>query len=237
MATARVLQLLPELLDVNGDGQNALVLARRAGWAGFPAEVTTDPGVRPAVIVAGSGVDADLPRVRELLAPLEERLREWVDDGVPLLAVGTGFEVLSTEIGLGPDTASIAGAGIFPGRAHPLGSRVAGDLVVDTEAGRLVGFENHERGWSGDAGALGSVVHGTGNGAGAEGAHSGAAWGTHLHGPVLAKNPELADILLRAAFGAGYRADDERTLRVDAIARQAREAVLRKLQLAPGAPG
>src|SRR5690606_23209814 len=143
------------------------------------------------VVVVGSGVGADLPRVRELLAPLEERVREWVDDGVPLLAVGTGFELLSAEVRREQDVEAIAGLGIFPGRAHPLCSRVTGDLVVDREAGRLVGFENHSRGWSGDAGVLGPVVHGTGSGAGAEGERSGTAWGTHLHGPVLAKNPEL----------------------------------------------
>ena len=55
----------------------------------------------------------------------------------------------------------------------------------------------------GESAPLGTVVAGRGNGAGLpiEGAVSGHVLGTYLHGPVLARNPDLSDLLLRWATG------------------------------------
>jgi CobQ-like glutamine amidotransferase family enzyme len=225
--TARILQLFPDLLDVNGDAQNALVLAQRLLWSGIDAEIVTEPTKTPDLIVVGSGVDTGLAEQAARLRGVAARLIEWVDGGVGLLAVGTGFELLSTRVG------ELEGIGIFDGVAAPLATRATTDLVIDSAFGRLVGFENHSRGWSGDAGVLGSVVHGTGNGAGAEGARSGTAWGTHLHGPVLAKNPVFADAILAAVI-SGYSPDHERMRFADAAAEGARNAVLAKLKLTSG---
>lgn len=224
--TVRILQLFPDHLDVNGDAQNALVLAQRLHWSGTDAEIVSDPARRPDLIVVGSGVDVDLAPLAERLRPLRDRLHEWVDAGVGLLAIGTGFELLSVRV------ADHDGIGIFDGVADPLASRATDDLVVDTALGRLVGFENHARGWSPGAGAetLGTVVAGHGNDGRTEGARRGSAWGTHLHGPVLAKNPLLADAILRAAV-AGYTADDDRIRFVDAAAEVARRATTVKLKL------
>jgi CobQ-like glutamine amidotransferase family enzyme len=55
-----------------------------------------------------------------------------------------------------------------------------------------------------DAAPVGRVKRGVGNGAGggAEGAVQGRVIATSLHGPVLARNPELADLLLGWVGGA-----------------------------------
>ena len=64
----------------------------------------------------------------------------------------------------------------------------------------LTGFENHGGVTTVGPGAapLARVVHGVGNGGGdrTEGAWAGRVVGTYLHGPVLARNPALADLLL-----------------------------------------
>ena len=90
---------------------------------------------------------------------------------------------------------------------------------------RLSGFENHSGVSSlGDATALGVVVAGRGNGAGVpvEGAFEGHVLGTSLPGPVLARNPDLADLLLGWATGAPIEtgADDaaELGLRAERLA-------------------
>ena len=224
--TVRILQLFPDLLDVNGDAQNALVLAQRLRWSGIDAELTSEPDATPDLVVVGSGVDTALTEQAARLRGVAARLIEWVDGGVGLIAVGTGFELLSTRVG------DIEGIGIFDGVASPLAARATTDLVVDTPLGRLVGFENHARGWT--AGArptpLGTVVTGHGNDGRTEGARSGNAFGTHLHGPVLAKNPMLADALLGAVV-AGYAPDDERIRFADAAAEGARNATLAKIRL------
>ena len=70
----------------------------------------------------------------------------------------------------------------------------------------LTGFENHRGGTvlGPDASPLASVVKGAGNrlGDGVDGAVQGSVIATYLHGPCLARNPELADLLLSRVVGA-----------------------------------
>ena len=68
---------------------------------------------------------------------------------------------------------------------------------------RLTGFENHQGVTQIGPGArpLARVTLGVGNGDGTEGAHAGRVLGTYLHGPALARNPGLADLLLSWAAG------------------------------------
>jgi CobQ-like glutamine amidotransferase family enzyme len=227
--SVRILQLFPDVFDVNGDAQNALVLAQRLRWAGIDAEIATEATQTPDLIVVGSGVDTGLAEQAVRLRGVAPRLIEWVDGGVGLLAVGTGFELLSTRVG------DLEGIGIFDGVAAPLAARATTDLVVDSAFGRLVGFENHARGWTPGARPtpLGTVVAGHGNDGRTEGARTGNAWGTHLHGPVLAKNPVFADAILAAVI-SGYTPDDDRIRFADAAAEGARNATLAKLKLTSG---
>jgi CobQ-like glutamine amidotransferase family enzyme len=228
--SADVLALFPELTDVNGDAQNALVLARRAQWAGEDVSVVGLPiGGRPAgtptVIVLGSGVDAALPRLRDALESLRGPLTEWLDAGVPLLAVGTGMELLGSSLEL--TDRELEGLGVLPGVSRALPQRVAGDLVVRTHEGVLVGYENHGRAFHLDPGAVpfGTVLTGAGDG-GTDGVRHGSIVGTRLHGPVLAKNPALADALLAAAFGRAVVPDGEQVRAADAAAARIRQSLL-----------
>jgi CobQ-like glutamine amidotransferase family enzyme len=231
--TAAILALFPEVTDVNGDAQNALVLARRAEWAGedavvVPVALGAVPDVEPAAIVLGSSVDSALPRIREALLVLLPRLSAWLDAGVPLLAVGTGVEVLGSRIDLGNGSV-VEGVGILPGSAAPLAIRVTDDLVVDADEGRLVGYENHARGFRLDAGvqALGRVVSGVGDGRGVDGVRHGSVLGTRMHGPVLAKNPALADALLARAFGRPVVPVSDQAKAADAAAAAIRVRLLK----------
>jgi len=244
-----ILSMLPGLLDLNGDAQNALVLAQRARWAGHAARVDAfapgDPAPAiPDIVVVGSGAETGIPLALEAMRGIRNRMNDWVRSGVPLLAVGTGMEMLSDEIELSHG-GSLAGLGILPGRAVRREARVSDDIVIDSEFGRLVGYENHVRGFALPDGArpFGTVIRGVGNGdrdaaAGAvsrvrtEGIRVDNAMGTHLHGPLLAKNPEVADFLLRATtIGDRY---DARTVpggRVDDSARAARNLIAARLGL------
>lgn len=226
-----VLALLPELTDVNGDAQNALVLARRAQWAGLEADVQRlhvgeSYSGTPLAVVLGSTTDPTLPRLLAALADLRAPLTDWIAAGVPVLAVGTGLEALSRSVRL-PD-GRLDGLGLVPGEAEPLAARVAGDLVVHAQEGELVGYENHSRGLRLDPGvaALGTVVRGVGDGWGVDGVRVGSLLGTRLHGPVLAKNPALADAVLAVAFGHPVVPAGEQAAAADAAAARIRTALL-----------
>jgi len=234
--TLTIVTLAPSLLNTNGDSENARVLACRAEWAGLeasviPVESAADLPARIDAIIVGSGNDSSLERAREVLLGVQSNLRAWATEGVPILAVGTGWELLSWGIEF-VDAAPVEGLGILPGRAVPHDGRITGDLVVShPRFGVLVGFENHAREYCGAEGSpLGRVRTGHGNGrsSGQEGVVMGAVYGTHLHGPVLAKNPTFADHLLglmceRAAVP--YR-PGERTRQADGYAADARAVLL-----------
>ncbi|HWH15509.1 MAG TPA: hypothetical protein VNT51_12255, partial [Miltoncostaeaceae bacterium] len=87
-------------------------------------------------------------------------------------------------------------------------TRLIGDLVIEADLGdathRVVGFENHAGRTQVGPGArpLGRVVHGHGNNDrdGGEGAVRDRVIGTYLHGPLLPKNPWLADQVLSWAL-------------------------------------
>ena len=236
--TLTIVSLLPSLQNTNGDAENAAVLAARAGWAGLDARVVAvehaaDLPAQVDAVVLGSGTDASLAAVRERLLGLHDELRRWGTEGVPILAVGTGWELLSWGVERA-DGSTVEGLGILAGRAVPRDGRVAGDLVVKAGGGLglLIGFENHARDYVGaEASPLGRVQAGSGNGRGSgqEGVRMGDVIGTHLHGPVLAKNPRLADAILErmcARAGLAYE-PGEQTAVVDAYAEAARAAQLR----------
>ena len=234
--TLTIVSLLPRLQNTNGDAENARVLATRARWAGLDAEVVDVESAaqlpaRVDAIVLGSGSDSSLDESRELLLTMHDEFRRWGTEGVPILSIGTGWELLSWGIELASGR-SVEGLGILPGRSVPRANRVTGDVVVKSPRfGMLVGFENHARDYVGaEASPLGRLRAGHGNGrdSGQEGAVMGDVYGTHLHGPVLAKNPVFADRLLEtraSRAGLEYVAGEQSRV-VDAYASVARAAQL-----------
>ncbi|WP_136707046.1 cobyric acid synthase [Agromyces sp. H66] len=234
--TLTIVALLPAYQNTNGDSENAAVLRRRAEWAGLEARVVAvdtreQLPARVDAVVLGSGSDSSLEQSRGRLLTMHDELRTWGTEGVPILAVGTGWELLSWGIER-PDGSSVEGLGILPGRAVPAPARITGDLVVASPRfGTLVGFENHAREYVGAEGSpLGRVRSGVGNsrGSGQEGVVMGSVIGTHLHGPVLAKNPAFADHLLGVAAERASLAYEPgpRAAMVDEYATAAREAQL-----------
>ena len=99
--------------------------------------------------------------------------------------------------------------GLLDATTSPQDARTIGELVSKPLlAGltqRLTGFENHRGGTVlGRAAApLSAVVKGAGNrrGDGFDGAVQGSVFATYMHGPCLARNPELADLLLSKVVG------------------------------------
>ncbi len=215
-SAVRIALLFPELLGTYGDGGNAVVLTQRLRWRGIDAELVRVPVVDPVpascdVYVLGGGEDAPQTLATERLA--DGGLQTAVDAGSVVFAVCAGFQILGRSF-TGADGAQQPGLGVLDCMTRPKGSRQIGELVVQPTAldlPRLTGFENHggitELGT--DATPLGSVLVGSGNGTGGvEGVLTGKVVGTYLHGPALARNPALADLLLSWVVGALDPIDD-----------------------------
>ncbi len=212
--------LYPELLGTYGDGGNATVLARRLEWRGLAAEVVEVTAGEPAprscdVYLLGGGEDGPQTlAARELSA--SRALHAAVEGGAAVLAVCAGFQLLGSTF-VGPDGAAHEGLGLLDvATARGDGNRRVGEIVVvpDPELGfpELTGYENHACVTALGAGvrALGKVTvgHGNDSGDGTEGAVRGRIVGTYLHGPVLARNPALADHLLSWVVGPLEPLDD-----------------------------
>ncbi|MCX7522432.1 hypothetical protein OSC27_09095 [Microbacterium sp. STN6] len=224
----QLVELYTRHLAINGDMGNTLVLTERARLAGIDVEVTRyNPGdelpEQVDLVTMGSGPSSALRAVADDVARIAGTVRGWVDSNVPFLAIGGGYQLSGTSItGLGAEP--IEGLGVFDAVTDAAASRaVTACFVVDSDLGRLVGIENHGSVTALGAGerALGRAVTGRGNdGGGFEGARAHEAIGTHMHGPMLAMNPAVADHMLSvaaAAHGLEYVTNDAHA-RLDTLA-------------------
>lgn len=208
--TVRLGHLYPAEMNIYADRGNIAVLARRLEWRGMALEVTPlevgdplEPGAHDLYYLGG-GQDRDQAVVaRDLVATKAEGLHRAAESGAAMLAVCGGFQLAGHGY-TGVDGERMPGAGLLDLDTVAGDTRLIGDLVIDAEVEgareRVVGFENHAGRTRLGAGArpLGRVVHGHGNNGedGYEGGVQRRVIGTYLHGPLLPKNPWLADLLL-----------------------------------------
>jgi lipid II isoglutaminyl synthase (glutamine-hydrolysing) len=205
----RVVTVYPDLLGTYGDRGNGLVLERRAALRGIDVELCEVPSdatvPRADLYCVGGGEDGPQQLAVERLER-DGMLQRAVDDGAVVLAVCAGVQVLGRSFP-GADGARCDGLGLLGVDTVGGTTRAVGEVLVEAAdpPGRLTGFENHAGRTVRDegVGALGRVVVGTGNGDGTDGALDGRIVATYLHGPVLARNPALADLLLALAIGEG----------------------------------
>jgi CobQ-like glutamine amidotransferase family enzyme len=211
----RVGHLYPDYLNIYADRGNIAVFARRAAWRGHELDVDAigmdDPVVPGAhdLYYVGGGQDREQLLVAENLAAKAAPLTEAVvDGGAALLAVCGGYQLLGRGY-RGFHGEDMPGVGLLPLETFAGERRMIGDVLLECElepgARRtLAGFENHAGRTRLDQGAepLGRVVAGFGNDgeSGFEGCRVGRAIGTYLHGPLLPRNPWLADWLLEQAL-------------------------------------
>jgi CobQ-like glutamine amidotransferase family enzyme len=214
----RIVSLFPALLGTYGDGGNAIVLAQRCRWRGIPADVITvdlgdDIPAAGDVYLMGGGEDsAQMAAASALVtAAAMSSLAKALSGGAQLLAVCAGLQLAGTSF-LSASGVRTRGLGLLDLSTERLATRAVGEVLADPPPDLglppLSGFENH-----GGHTVLGSGVRplavvrsGVGNGpdgAGGpatEGALSDNVVATYLHGPVLARNPALADLLLARAM-------------------------------------
>jgi lipid II isoglutaminyl synthase (glutamine-hydrolysing) len=205
----RVGHLYPDYLNIYADRGNIAVLAQRAAWRGHELHVDgigmgdqIVPGGHDLYYVGG-GQDREQLLVAENLALKAQPLIDAVHGGAALLAVCGGYQLLGRGY-KGFHGEEMPGVGLLPLETVAGERRMIGDVLLETELGPIAGFENHAGRTYLDEGAepLGRVVSGFGNDgrSGYEGCRLLRAIGTYLHGPLLPRNPQLADWLLAQAL-------------------------------------
>lgn len=209
----RIGLVLPDVMGTYGDGGNAVVLRQRLLMRGVAAEIVEITLAEPVpdsldLYTLGGAEDyAQRLATRHLL---EHRgLQRAAAHGAPVLAICAAIQVLGHwyETSAGE---RVEGVGLLDVTTSPQPQRTIGEVVstplIDGLSQPLTGFENHRGGTVlGDAARpLAAVVKGAGNrlGDGVDGVVQGSVIATYLHGPCLARNPELADLLLSRVVGS-----------------------------------
>ncbi|PPJ28392.1 glutamine amidotransferase [Nocardia nova] len=211
-STVRIGLVLPDVMGTYGDGGNALVLRQRLRMRGIDAEIVEitleDPVPETLDIYTLGGAEDSAQRLATRHLQRYPGLQRAAAKGVPVLAICAAIQVLGNwyETSAGE---RVDGVGLFdvttaPQRVRSIGEVATTPLLAGLSQ-PLTGFENHRGGTTlgADATGLGRVTKGVGNGVGdgLEGVVQGSVIGTYMHGPALARNPELADHLLTRALG------------------------------------
>jgi len=208
----RVCHLYPEHLNIYADRGNIAVLRSRCEWRGIDfAAVGCGPGdplPEADLYYVGGGQDRDQLLIEDDLVGRAGGLRAAIADGAWMLAVCGGYQMLGHYY-RGHQGDEIRGTGLVDLVTEAGPTRMIGNISIDCELRpgepmTVVGFENHAGRTRLGEGVrpLGRVLHGHGNNGrdGGEGVHTGRTIGTYIHGPLLPKNPALADHLIGAAL-------------------------------------
>jgi CobQ-like glutamine amidotransferase family enzyme len=205
-----IVHVYPELLGTYGDRGNALALMHRAAGRGVVGRIIDvgidDPLPRHGdIYLLGGGEDsAQLLAARSLLA---DPRAGTVLGSRPTLAVCAGLQLLAQRFDDAQECPH-RGLGLLDVICRRLPHRAVGEVVAEPQdlpgVPTLTGFENHggTAVFGPAARPLARVITGVGNGdLRWEGAVEGSILATYLHGPVLIRNPALADLLLSKVLG------------------------------------
>ncbi len=211
-STIRIGLVLPDVMGTYGDGGNASVLRQRLRLRGIAAEIVeitlADPVPDSLDLYTLGGAEDYAQRLATKHLIRYPGLQRAAAHGAPVLAICAAIQVLGhwyeTSAGERVDGVGLIDLTTSPQSARTIGELVSAPLLAGLTA-PLTGFENHRGGTVlGDAASpLGRVKKGAGNraGGGIDGAVQGSVVATYMHGPCLARNPELADALLSKVVG------------------------------------
>jgi CobQ-like glutamine amidotransferase family enzyme len=213
----RLVWVYPDLLSTYGDRGNLLILARRADLRGLPVEcveVRSDQALPSDgdVYLLGGGEDGPQSLAAQRLIA-DGGLHRSVDRGAVIFAVCAGYQLLGTSF-FAKGT-QVAGLELLDLQSDRGPTRAVGELAgeIDPRLGLppLTGFENHGGRTRLGPGVypLARVTTGVGNDGETEGAWRGKILGTYSHGPALARNPAMADLLLEWATGTRLEPIDD----------------------------
>jgi CobQ-like glutamine amidotransferase family enzyme len=232
-----LVHLYPREMSIYGDLGNTRCLAARIRRHGYEVAVHQHhPGMPfpadPHLLMGGGGQDSGQSRVEADLAVIADRLRDLAAAGVPMIMICGMYQMFGHAF-ITTEAVQLPGLGILDVTTRGQSARMIGGIVLDTDFGEVVGFENHSGATVLGPGQapFGWVRAGHGNNGtdGTEGARTGNVIGSYLHGPLLPANPRVADGLIAAAAQVATGAPFEPGVVDDSVADIARTRQARRL--------
>ena len=220
----KILYLYPDMLELYGDYGNIQVLKYRIESRGYKAIIDrysigdTAPNFNVYDIVfAGGGADNEQSILAEDLVKYKDNIKEAVENGVFFLLICGAYQLFGKYY-KGVEGNIIPGLEVFdyytvanPDRKK----RCIGNIVIDANLNNLktkvIGFENHGGQTFDISNSFGTVLFGNGNkfGDSEEGFFRSNVIATYLHGPLLSKNPELCDYIIKYCLDRKYNENIE----------------------------
>lgn len=207
-----ICHLYPDLLNVYGDLGNILILKHRCEKRGINVNIINlsldEPFMKDEydIVFFGGGQDYEQSIVsRDLTGEKRDAIRDYIEDGKVFLSICGGYQLLGKYYSA-PNGEKLDGLNILDLYTEGGDNRFIGNTMIHNEDFNetYVGFENHSgRTYLGEGlKPLGKCITGYGNNGedGMEGCIYKNTYGSYFHGPLLSKNPEFADRLIKNAL-------------------------------------
>lgn len=219
MKELKILYLYPDILELYGDYGNIQVLKYRLEQRGFKALITPySIGDNPPdfksydLVFAGGGADKEQNILAQDLIKYKEIIKEAIESGTFFLLICGAYQLFGKYY-KDVDGNIIQGLEIFDYYTEAINDRTKrciGNTVIETNLNgnttKIIGFENHGGQTFNVTSPFGNVLYGYGNKFedNKEGFFLPNVIATYLHGPLLSKNPELADYIIKYCLDRKY---------------------------------
>lgn len=243
MKEIKILYLYPDMLELYGDYGNIQILKYRIESRGFKAIIDTysiedeKPDFSSYDLVfAGGGADNEQSILSKDLVQYKEDIRQAVENGVFFLLICGAYQLFGKYY-KGVEGDIIPGLEVFNyyTEANPdRKCRCIGNIVIEAnlngKSTKIIGFENHGGQTFNISQPFGKVLFGNGNKFGdtEEGFFQKNVIATYLHGPLLSKNYELTDYIIKYCLERKYKENIELEPLNDKFENLCREQLLNK---------
>lgn len=243
MKELNILWMYHDLMDLYGDKGNIQVLKTRTERRGIRCSVTACTIGEPAdatdydLFFLGGGADHEQTLIYEDLLSRRGNIAQALAEGTAFLLICGGYQLFG-QYYKDQDGKVIDGLGFFDyyteatTRDHRCIGNIAVQVNMDGCTFNAVGFENHGGQTKNVSTPLGKVLKGHGNtyNGGYEGFVNDTVLATYMHGPLLPKNPQIADLVIKRALKKRYGETELEALD-DTLEDKAREVMLKRLRV------
>lgn len=235
----KILYLYPDLLDLYGDSGNIEVLKYRTQKRGMKCIIDTysileeKPNFEDYnLIFMGGGADREQTILSKDLMKYKDDIENAIKNGVFVLLICGGFQLFGKYY---KDSSGniIDGLGIFDYYtiATSRKKRNVGNIIINTKLNntysKIIGFENHSGITYNIKTPFGKIIHkNKNNHQRYEGFMTDNVIGTYLHGPLLSKNPMLADYIIKTGIQNKLKKEIELKVLNDDLENQCREVLI-----------